>query len=91
MPVVVDVEYCGPCGYQGIFEDLASIIESNIPNVAVHGNPEGRARSFEVKINDTLVFSRLISNAFPDPNEIAEIAAASCVGVTPTWATHMMS
>ncbi|KAL3242196.1 hypothetical protein MRX96_021417 [Rhipicephalus microplus] len=44
-------------------------ILAQVPSADVTGN-KGRTRSFEVKINDELVFSKLDKGSFPDFGEV---------------------
>lgn len=63
--VTVHVEYCGRWGYAPRFRDLKQRILRECPEASVDGEV-GRATSFEVTINDKLVYSKLNEGAFPD-------------------------
>ena len=54
-----------------------------MPDAKVDGQV-GRARSFEVKVNDVLVHSKLKAGAFPDFEEVVEIAEQTSKGAEPT-------
>jgi len=74
--VSVSIEYCGSWGYYGRFIDLKNEIESNASNVDVTGF-EGRQGSFEVSINNKVVFSKLATYGFPYPNDIIQAVNSS--------------
>lgn len=69
--VNVHVEYCGAWGYGRRFEELKRVILSKVPSANVTG-ATGRKTSFEVTVNDQVVFSKLKANAFPDFAEVAD-------------------
>ncbi|KAK2584975.1 hypothetical protein KPH14_008506 [Odynerus spinipes] len=69
--VKVNVEYCEPCGYKTQFLEMADIIQKNVPTAIVSGT-EGKDGSFEIKINDQLVYSKLQTLAFPDCTAVCE-------------------
>ncbi|XP_033215043.1 migration and invasion enhancer 1 [Belonocnema kinseyi] len=72
MEVNVDVEYCGACGYQKQFLDMAEKIKALAPNANVTGK-DGKEGTFEVQINEQLVHSKLQTLAFPDHDDVSEI------------------
>lgn len=72
MDVKIDVEYCGSCGHKKQFLQLAEEIKKNVPNATVAGTA-GRQASFEVQVNDELVYSKLQTLAFPDFIAIADM------------------
>ncbi|XP_018316459.1 migration and invasion enhancer 1 [Mycetomoellerius zeteki] len=72
MNVKVNVEYCGSCGHKKHFLELEEEIKKNVPNATVSGTA-GRQASFEVQVNDELVYSKLETLAFPDFGEIADM------------------
>jgi len=47
-------------------------ILSRIGSAIVEGD-EGRSRSFEVKLNNVLVFSKLKTRVFPDIDEVRKV------------------
>lgn len=73
--VKVSVEYCGGWGYKPRFEELATVIKTKVPQAEVTGIV-GRSSSFEVTVNDTLIFSKLERNSFPDFDEIVDAVIA---------------
>ncbi|PSN33466.1 Migration and invasion enhancer 1 [Blattella germanica] len=79
MDVKVEVEYCGGCGYLPRFEELKTQIKTTVPTAEVEGK-EGRTGSFEVKVNDTLIYSKLSTMAFPDFNNVTEIVSDAAEG-----------
>lgn len=72
MDVKVDVEYCGSCGHKKQFFQLSEEIRKNTPNATVAGTT-GRQASFEVQVNDELVYSKLQTLAFPDFAAVADM------------------
>ncbi|XP_032687907.1 migration and invasion enhancer 1 [Odontomachus brunneus] len=82
MDVNVDIEYCGSCGYRRHFLQLATEIKNNVSNAIVNGTA-GRRASFEIQVNDKLVYSKLETLAFPDTvatvNMIKDVSAGKPV------------
>ncbi|XP_008209163.1 uncharacterized protein LOC100122087 [Nasonia vitripennis] len=70
--VRVDVEYCGTCGHIKQFIEMAQKIKEALPEAKISGEP-GRQASFEVRVNDELVHSKLQTMAFPDFKEVTEL------------------
>ncbi|KAL1505951.1 hypothetical protein ABEB36_005394 [Hypothenemus hampei] len=70
--VVVEVEYCNKCGYLLKFEELKKHVADHHSIVTVVGR-EGRRGSFEVKINESLVHSKLQTLAYPDYNDLGNL------------------
>ncbi|KAL4707919.1 hypothetical protein ACJJTC_013710 [Scirpophaga incertulas] len=68
----VSVEYCGVCDYGGHCLALAETIRNSTPNAVVNCK-RGRHGSFEIEINNKLVYSKLQTMALPDYEEVAEI------------------
>jgi len=73
--LVLDVEYCGAWGYDSRFRSLRLELLSSLPpqTTAINGST-GRVGSFELTIywktqseNKQTLFSKLATNAFPDP------------------------
>lgn len=71
MGIKVEVEYCDTCGYANKFQEMKEILEKQSQANVV--GFEGRRASFEVKINDTLVHSKLSTMAFPDFDDVSNI------------------
>ncbi|XP_011301337.1 migration and invasion enhancer 1 [Fopius arisanus] len=70
--IKIDVEYCGSCGHRKQFLELAGVIKDACPDCVISG-ATGRQGSFEVKINDSLVYSKLQTMAFPIYNEVLNV------------------
>ena len=72
MAIKIHVEYCGSWGYETRFNILKDdLIKEFGKDIFVTGE-EGRKLSYEVKINDQLVYSKLEKDAFPDNDQIAD-------------------
>nr|AFK10625.1 selenoprotein W2a [Callorhinchus milii] len=70
MVVMVHVEYgAQECGPQ--YRELVKSIRDHFPAVEISGEA-GRSGSFEVKINDQLIFSKLETGNFPSTNYVRE-------------------
>lgn len=65
----VFIEYCAGWGYDSRFRVLKRHIAFEVPSARVSGD-FGRPRSFEVFVDDELVWSKLKNGIFPDPTEI---------------------
>ncbi|KAL7288069.1 hypothetical protein TKK_0017860 [Trichogramma kaykai] len=81
--VLVNVEYCGSCGHFKQFLEMSEIIQKAVPEATVTGE-EGRQASFEVQINNELVYSKLQTMAFPDFNAVSEAVQHVAQGEMPT-------
>ncbi|EEZ98745.1 migration and invasion enhancer 1 [Tribolium castaneum] len=82
MGVEVDVEFCGTCGYFKKFEELAQHIKAKHPDIELNGH-EGRRATFEVKVNGTLVHSKLTTLAYPDYDDLSAIIDEVAQGKEP--------
>ena len=51
----------------------------------------GRRTAFEIKVNDTVIHSKLSVGSFPDFDEVADIIDATSNGSEPTKVTKMQS
>ncbi|XP_041970496.1 migration and invasion enhancer 1 [Aricia agestis] len=80
--VKIDVEYCGACDYGGHCLDLAGVIKKTSPDANVTCK-RGRQGSFEVKVNDKLVYSKLQTMALPDYEEVADVVNDVTQGAEP--------
>ncbi|XP_013108772.1 migration and invasion enhancer 1 [Stomoxys calcitrans] len=69
--VKVDVEYCGKCNFEWQCKMLQNFLQEQKPGTDIVCH-KGRQGSFEVKINDELVHSKLKSLAFPDHQSVLE-------------------
>ena len=65
----IAITYCGTCNYRPIAASFARAIESEvgIKPVLIHSPEIG---SFEVTVNDELIFSKKAAGRFPDFTEI---------------------
>jgi len=80
--VQVNIEYCGAWGYDSRYEELRKLILREVPNAEVKGNV-GRSTSFEVTINEKLVFSKLAKRAFPVYERVVEEVQRASKGEKP--------
>uniref|UniRef100_A0A2A4J1P7 Migration and invasion enhancer 1 n=1 Tax=Heliothis virescens TaxID=7102 RepID=A0A2A4J1P7_HELVI len=78
----VKVEYCGVCDYGGYCLALGQTIRKSTPNAIVNCL-RGRQGSFEVEVNDKLIYSKLQTMALPDFNEVAEVVNNVSLGEEP--------
>ena len=88
--VRVEVEYCGGWGYGSRYRDLERQVVKKVPSANVSGKV-GRRTSFEIKVNDTVIHSKLSVGSFPDLEEVAEVVKATSNGSEPTKVTKMES
>ncbi|XP_059046100.1 migration and invasion enhancer 1 [Achroia grisella] len=70
--ITVNVEYCGVCDYGGHCVALAKTIRESTPNAIVLCK-RGRQGSFEITINDKLIYSKIQTMAIPDYEEVAQV------------------
>ena len=69
--IEVNIEYCEKWNYKPEFDRVSKIILSFKNNINIIGNSVSpRTGSFEVLINNELVFSKLMSGNFPEKSEI---------------------
>ena len=67
------------------------MIKQKIPEAQVSGIV-GRMTSFEVKVNDTVIHSKLSTMAFPDFEEVCNIVSDTATkGVEPTQVSKTQS
>ncbi|XP_013190313.2 migration and invasion enhancer 1 [Amyelois transitella] len=78
----VNVEYCGVCDYGGHCLALAKTIRENTPDAMVHCK-RGRQGSFEVVVNDKLIYSKIQTMALPDYEEVAQVVKDVSKGSEP--------
>ncbi|XP_075971648.1 migration and invasion enhancer 1 [Anticarsia gemmatalis] len=79
----VNVEYCGVCDYGGHCLALGQTIKKMTPDAEVLCK-KGRQGSFEVQVNDKLVYSKLQTMALPDFDEVAQVVNNVSQGEEPT-------
>ena len=69
----VHIEYCGGWGYAPKAFALRDDIKAGAPDADVEIECEvGRSQSFEVKVNDQLIFSKFETQGFPINQDIVE-------------------
>ena len=69
----IHIEYCEKWNYHPEFERVSNIINKKYPEIIIQGNnTPPRTGSFEVTINDKLMYSKFQTNNFPQENEILE-------------------
>ena len=91
IPVLVEIEYCGGWGYGPRYEELAALIKQKVPEALISGTV-GRTTSFEVKVNDTVIHSKLSTMAFPDFDEVVAIVQETITnGTEPSKVTKTQS
>ncbi len=72
MPVSIHIEYSSSgWSYGRRFKALSEDILKSVPDAQITGLKKRKA-SFEIKINDVLVFSKLESGHFPDYQDIVD-------------------
>jgi len=70
--IKIHIEYCEKWNYKPEFDRVSKIITSIINNVNITGNESSpRTGSFEVSINNKLVFSKFKCDRFPDKAEMS--------------------
>jgi len=62
---------------------MAALIVAAVPAAECSGEA-GRSTSFEVKINDALVYSKLASGAFPEFDDVVKAVEAVASGAAST-------
>ncbi|XP_072255206.1 migration and invasion enhancer 1-like [Pyxicephalus adspersus] len=58
-------------GYEPRYRELANEIKQLVPDAEISGGV-GRTGSFEIKVNNELIFSKLECGGFPYPEDILE-------------------
>jgi selT/selW/selH-like putative selenoprotein len=73
--VGVTIEYCGTCNYRPLAARLAQAITAGTGRAVelVHSTTAG---AFEVACDGRLVFSKNLTNRFPDPAEVVDAIRA---------------
>ncbi|XP_074705507.1 migration and invasion enhancer 1 isoform X1 [Strix aluco] len=62
--VRIVVEYCEPCGFEPTYQELASAVKEEYPDIEIESRLGGTG-AFEIEINGQLVFSKLENGGFP--------------------------
>ena len=69
----IHIEFCEKWNYGPEFERVSNIIKQQNSTAKINGNDKApRTGSFEVTINDKLIYSKLNTNNFPTENEVSE-------------------
>ena len=67
----IHIEFCEKWNYHPDFDRVSKIIKRNYPNAIVEGNANPpRSGSFEVSIDNQLVFSKFKTGGFPSESDI---------------------
>lgn len=82
MGVKVHIEYCGGWGYAPRYQDLRRAILAEVPTAEVIGKV-GRRSSFEVTVNDKLIFSKLNLGGFPSAEDVIASVREADKGLEP--------
>ncbi|XP_005139838.1 migration and invasion enhancer 1 [Melopsittacus undulatus] len=69
--VRIVVEYCEPCGFGPTYQELASAVREEYPDIEIESRLGGTG-AFEIEINGTLVFSKLENGGFPYEKDLIE-------------------
>ncbi|POI24632.1 hypothetical protein CIB84_011619 [Bambusicola thoracicus] len=85
--VHIMVEYCEPCGFGATYEELASAVREEYPDIEIESRLGGTVvwhsggtaygslclqGAFEIEINGQLVFSKLENGGFPYEKDLIE-------------------
>ncbi|XP_068517021.1 migration and invasion enhancer 1 [Anas acuta] len=69
--VCIVVEYCEPCGFEATYQELASAVREEYPDIHIESRLGGTG-AFEIEINGQLVFSKLENGGFPYEKDLIE-------------------
>ncbi|XP_064329703.1 migration and invasion enhancer 1 [Phalacrocorax carbo] len=69
--VHIVVEYCEPCGFEPTYQELASAVKEEYPDIEIESRLGGTG-AFEIEINGQLVFSKLENGGFPYEKDLIE-------------------
>ncbi|XP_042643044.1 migration and invasion enhancer 1 [Tyto alba] len=69
--VRIVVEYCEPCGFEPTYQELASAVREEYPDIEIESRLGGTG-AFEIEINGQLVFSKLENGGFPYEKDLIE-------------------
>ncbi|XP_062364017.1 migration and invasion enhancer 1 [Cinclus cinclus] len=69
--VRIVVEYCEPCGFEATYQELASAVRDEYPDIEIESRLGGTG-AFEIEINGQLVFSKLENGGFPYEKDLIE-------------------
>uniref|UniRef100_A0A674HIC8 Migration and invasion enhancer 1 n=14 Tax=Passeriformes TaxID=9126 RepID=A0A674HIC8_TAEGU len=68
--VRIVVEYCEPCGFEATYQELASAVRDEYPDIEIESRLGGTG-AFEIEINGQLVFSKLENGGFPYEKDVS--------------------
>ncbi|XP_054657701.1 migration and invasion enhancer 1 isoform X1 [Grus americana] len=68
--VRIVVEYCEPCGFEPTYQELASAVKEEYPDIEIESRLGGTG-AFEIEINGQLVFSKLENGGFPYEKDVS--------------------
>lgn len=80
MSVKIRVEYCGGWGYEPRYQELKRVVIAEFPEAEVSGFV-GRQGSFEIEINERLIFSKLETSGFPYEDDVMDAIEKASKGV----------
>ncbi|HAF60924.1 MAG TPA: hypothetical protein DCK95_01200 [Anaerolineaceae bacterium] len=71
----LSIEYCVPCQFEKSATDLAAILQDQfgLPKDAITLIPSKKIGTFEVMVNDELIYSKQKSGRLPQPDEIINL------------------
>ena len=70
----IHIEYCEKWNYGPEFDRVSEIIKKYVPNCKIKGNENyPRSGSFEITIDNKLVYSKFETNKFPNEEQIKNI------------------
>ncbi len=71
----LSIEYCEPCQFEKNAKDLAAILadQFGLPESAITLIPSRKIGTFDVTVNDDLIYSKQKSGRLPQPDEIINL------------------
>ena len=71
----LSIEYCEPCQFEKNAKDLAAILQEQfgLPEAVITLIPSKKIGTFEVTVNDELIYSKQKSGRLPQPDEIINL------------------
>jgi len=71
----LSVEYCEPCQFEKNAKDLAAILadQFGLPESAITLIPSRKIGTFDVIVDDALVFSKQKNGRLPQPDEVINL------------------
>ncbi len=69
----IHIEFCEKWNYHPDFDRVSKIIKKTFPKAKIRGNDKPpRSGSFEVTINNKLIYSKLSTGTFPEEIDILD-------------------